>query len=60
VAHKQFPGRDEHDPVHITVSIGIAGMPEHATSVAELVEKADKALYLAKKLGKNRVEVYAT
>ncbi len=60
VAHRQFPGHDEHDPVHITVSIGIAGMPEHATSVAGLVEKADKALYLAKKLGKNRVEVYKT
>jgi two-component system cell cycle response regulator len=41
-----------------TVSIGIAGYPEHASTMNELVEKADKALYEAKKAGKNAVRIF--
>jgi diguanylate cyclase (GGDEF)-like protein len=43
---------------HLTVSIGIATLPDVAYDEHQLVEYADKALYLAKRLGKNRVEVY--
>jgi diguanylate cyclase (GGDEF)-like protein len=39
-----------------TVSIGVATYPYNAQDVAELVYNADKALYRAKQLGKNRVE----
>jgi GGDEF domain-containing protein/transcriptional regulator with GAF, ATPase, and Fis domain len=50
-----FPSRDE---VHVTVSVGVATFPDHADSAFELVVNADKALYLAKRMGKNCVRVF--
>ncbi len=41
----------------LTVSIGIVCYPEHSTTIEHLLEKVDKALYLAKSRGKNRIEV---
>ncbi len=43
---------------HVTVSIGIAAAPGQAATSDELVRNADKALYLAKRSGKNRVEAF--
>ena len=40
----------------ITVSTGIAHHPEDGDSVTGLIEAADRALYLAKRNGRNRVE----
>jgi len=37
----------------LTVSIGVATFPENANSTAELISYSDKALYEAKKKGKN-------
>ncbi|MBN1631599.1 MAG: diguanylate cyclase [Thermoleophilia bacterium] len=42
----------------VTVSIGVAVFPEHAASKTELIEKADAAMYEAKRLGRDRVQVY--
>ncbi len=42
----------------LTVSIGVARSLRGELSVDELVASADKALYLAKRLGKNRVETF--
>lgn len=39
----------------ISVSIGLATYPDDASSIMELIEKTDQALYLAKKGGGNRV-----
>ena len=56
VAGSSLPGVD--DGTRITVSIGVACFPGAAGGPGELVRNADKALYLAKRLGKNRVEVF--
>jgi diguanylate cyclase (GGDEF)-like protein len=41
--------------VRITVSIGVACFPEHATAPEELLRAADEALYEAKLQGRDRV-----
>ncbi|MBK9964254.1 MAG: sensor domain-containing diguanylate cyclase [Holophagales bacterium] len=43
------------DPLRLTVSIGLAVYPDDARTKGGLVECADKALYAAKRTGKNRV-----
>jgi len=55
VAGQTF-GTTARPPV-ITVSVGVASLPEHATTADALVDQADAALYRAKRFGKNRVEV---
>ncbi len=42
----------------ITVSAGLAGYPDDANSQELLIQKADEALYQAKKMGKNALCVY--
>jgi len=42
----------------ITISIGLAAFPQHATEVQGLIEVADTALYSAKHQGRNRVCEY--
>ncbi len=41
--------------VKVTVSIGVATCDDSLREPAELIRKADEALYLAKKMGRNRV-----
>ncbi len=45
-------------PSHLTVSAGVASFPIHARSRTELIEAADRALYLSKSRGKNAVTLY--
>jgi diguanylate cyclase (GGDEF)-like protein/PAS domain S-box-containing protein len=40
----------------ITVSVGVAAFPEDGATREELLEKADQAMYRAKRNGRNRVE----
>ena len=40
-----------------TVSLGIACVPEHAVDRDEIMEAADRALYMAKRNGKNRTRL---
>ncbi len=43
----------------VTVSVGIASMiPKKENNSAELIEKADKALYFSKETGRNRITLY--
>ena len=42
----------------LTGSLGIATFPTDASSVEELINNADRALYKAKEFGKNRVVLF--
>lgn len=52
IAEKRF--RIEGKELRVSVSIGAATFPHDAVAKEELVEKADKALYYAKRNGRNR------
>lgn len=52
-----FSRPPEKTAVPITVSIGLACFPRHALTKADLIQKADKALYISKSGGKNRTSV---
>lgn len=43
--------------VVLTVSIGVAGRQLHETAWRPLLERADKALHVARRNGRNRVQV---
>ena len=43
----------------VSVSLGVASFPDHAKESAELLRRADEALYLAKQAGRNRVVAYS-
>ena len=53
----QFPGQESQPLGKLTISAGLACFPEDAKLAKDLVGKADKALYKAKHLGRNRVEL---
>jgi len=46
------------DKRDVTVSLGVATFPENSSSVKSLVEKADNALYTAKRTGRNKSLVW--
>ena len=49
-----FPGEDKHPSGRLTVSVGGACFPSDSHVAAQLIEKADRALYAAKRSGRNR------
>lgn len=42
-------------PRQVTVSVGVAELTTHTESIEELIKQADKALYIAKSCGRNKV-----
>jgi len=44
--------------VGTSVSVGIAAYPEHGTELQSILNKADQAMYLSKKQGRNRINVF--
>ena len=53
IAEMSLPGTS----ASVTASLGVVGFPDHATTLDRLEWLADAALYLAKREGRNRVEV---
>ena len=56
IAEVTVPGTD----VPVTVSVGVAAFPDHASTLERLDRLADAALYVAKRQGRNRVELAST
>lgn len=54
VQEHDFPIGD-NQTIHITVSVGVSMYPEFTANLDILKEKADNALYTAKRTGRNRV-----
>jgi two-component system, cell cycle response regulator len=46
--------------IHLTVSVGVATLPDAAASVEELVQAADNAMYQVKDRGKNGIQAAAS
>ena len=55
VAERKFDVETSSEPIHATVSIGVAGFPKDGTDANELIHQADLAVYRAKLQGRNRV-----
>ncbi|MCP4003872.1 MAG: diguanylate cyclase [bacterium] len=47
-------GADRGLQLNLTVSIGAASFPAHGSSCEALIDRADKAMYMAKALGRNQ------
>ena len=53
-----LPMEIKNEQVHISASLGITFYPTDGTTVDEMVKRADQAMYLSKKRGRNRHEFF--
>ena len=56
VTQLSFLGRQGASGLNVTVSVGVAMLGHGDDELAKTIERADRALYLAKERGRNRVE----
>jgi diguanylate cyclase (GGDEF)-like protein len=47
------------ETLHVTVSIGVAELDDSCISIDALVDHADRAMYLAKNMGRNLVKIWS-
>jgi diguanylate cyclase (GGDEF)-like protein len=59
VKEENFKGGRQQPEGKVTLSLGISNFPEHGSSVEELMDHAAKALYWAKKNGRNKTVIYS-
>jgi diguanylate cyclase (GGDEF)-like protein/putative nucleotidyltransferase with HDIG domain len=55
VARSTFGAEVSSTPIKVTISLGVAAYPRHATDAQRLIHEADLAVYRAKLQGRNRV-----
>ena len=58
IKSQKFQGEEYQPEGKITISCGIAVCPTHALNPKDLIKHADQALYRAKSLDRNKVEMY--
>ncbi len=58
IGSHEFPYADTQPGGRITFSLGVATFPDDATTIQDILNAADVALYHAKSRGRNRVEGY--
>lgn len=58
IEQQAFDGEDKQPMGRLTMSIGVASFPEDAKREGTLLDRADSALYEAKRTGRNRVVAY--
>jgi diguanylate cyclase (GGDEF)-like protein len=58
VAHMTVPSGTDKPLPQITVSLGIAAYPNHGTTLDEVLQASDRALYDSKRAGRNRTTTY--
>jgi diguanylate cyclase (GGDEF)-like protein len=60
VEETSFPNEEVQPTGNLTISVGTASLPYDAQDSSNLIYKADTALYIAKRSGRNRVIQYTT
>jgi diguanylate cyclase (GGDEF)-like protein len=55
IERREFPVPQQRRTLRVTASIGVAIFPTDGQTTADLIARADAALYFAKKSGKNKV-----
>lgn len=55
-----WPVRYRNVDLSVSASIGVALFPDHAGAATDLIRMADRAMYDAKRAGKNRVSLHAS
>ncbi len=58
VSHMTVPSGTEKPLPQITVSLGIAAYPNHGSTLDEVLQASDRALYDSKRAGRNRATIY--
>ena len=59
VEHTSFEGGESQPLGKVTLSLGIASYPEHGATTREILDRADKAMYVAKESGRNKTVIYS-
>ena len=55
IAAHNFHGQESQPGKNLTISLGVTAFPKDGEEPATLIDRADKAMYHAKKIGKNSV-----
>jgi diguanylate cyclase (GGDEF)-like protein len=59
IEKEPFIGEGKQPNEKLTISLGIASFPDHGKTAEEILNKADKAMYFAKEIGKNKTILYS-